>query len=123
MSITPSTAPRYRHDPARDLPLVQAAAALGVHQMTCRRYLNAGLLYGWKRAGTRWMVPAGAVADFVAGNDDHALDPDAEPTPEPTPEPVASDPLLDAIAAVVALAPPLTPEQTDKLAGLLRGAR
>lgn len=115
---TASTTPRYRHDPHRDLGVTEASVALGIHPMTTRRYLADGLLYGWKRGGTRWMVPRGAVADFIAGNDDHALDPDAEPAQ--TPEPLTSDPLVAAISAMVALAPPLSPTQRDKLAGLLR---
>lgn len=116
MSTMTRSTPKYRHDPARDLGIGQVAKALGVHPMTARRYVLTGVLYGWKRAGTRWMIPAVAVDDFLAGHYDHALDPD---DPEQTTSPPTSDPLVAAIEAMVALAPPLTAVQRDRLAGLL----
>lgn len=100
---TTSTAPRYRHDPARDLDVAGACAALGLHGLTVRRYIADGSLYAYKLgAGRRWLVPAEAVRNFVEG------------------ESVPVDPLAGHVAAVVAGAPQLSPEQLDKLSGLLR---
>lgn len=102
MSTTPS-ATRYRHDPARDLDVAGACAALGLHSLTVRRYIEVGAIYAYKLgAGRRWLVPAEAIRDFIEG------------------ESVPADPLAGHVAAVVAAAPKLTDAQRDRLAGLLR---
>lgn len=100
---TISTTPQYRHEPARDLGVTEACAALGLHSLSIRRYIASGRLYAYKLGnGRNWLIPADAIRDFIAG------------------EAISVDPLAEHVAAVVAAAPELTTEQRDKLAGLLR---
>lgn len=47
----------------------QAAAALGVHERTLRRYLSSGLLEYRRLPGGHYRVPASALTDFWQAND------------------------------------------------------
>lgn len=47
----------------------QAAAALGVHERTLRRYLSSGLLEHRRLPGGHYRVPASALTDFWQAND------------------------------------------------------
>ena len=53
---------------APDEPLAyspeQAAALLGVHERTIRKYVAAGVIPS-KRLGTRWLIPADALRDWL----------------------------------------------------------
>jgi excisionase family DNA binding protein len=51
------------------LTTAQAAATLGVHERTVRRYLSSGLLAGRRLPGGHYRIPAAALAEFWHAND------------------------------------------------------
>jgi excisionase family DNA binding protein len=62
----------------------EAAAALGVHERTLRRYIASGRLAHRRLPGGHYRIPAEAILDFWAKADDADLrDQRCVPVPEP----------------------------------------